>query len=344
MKTVVSAAILAASSAISAAAGSLPYDYTSYYAFGDSLSDDGKLGALVLSPGVDGAFTNGLAWTELLAAEFAAAGRPAANLALGGAVAAGPDLTTEDATLSPSDPRRLATFAGQVGFLDDLIPGPGVSSFFSGDNPLVSVWFGANDLFAYIESMGLAPVTPTLAADAVAAGIQAVNALGTQFDEFVVLNMPDLGRTPAYSYLKGDPFGTGTDATFATSATVEFNARLDDNLDALRLAGLTIHVVDIFSLFQKIIAGNLGDDLQDLAGVDPFKPCTVSMTEPLLNGLGVCDDADLYLFADAVHPNRIAHEIIAEKVTAAVVPVPAGLPMLAGALVLAGVVARRRSL
>lgn len=342
MKVIAFAAAIAALTGGVVSAAELRFTYSSYFAFGDSLSDDGKLEPFLLPPSVDGAFTNGLPWTEILAQEFKAAGLPTANLAIGGARAFGPDPATVIHALAPDSPVRLGSLQGQIGFFDDAVPGPGVPSFFTGNNPLVSIWTGANDVFSFLDSGSTGLVTPTLAADAVAAGIQAISALGAQFDDFVVLNLPDLGRTPRYSTLLGDLLGVGPAAEDARDATTTFNDRLDENLDALRLAGLTIHEVDIFSLFNDIVTGNLSGDLLVFQGVDPFTPCTLSMSNPALNALGVCPDADLTLFADAVHPNRIAHEVIAARVAAAVIPVPATFPLLAGGLVLGAMVARRR--
>jgi len=55
------------------------------------------------------------------------------------------------------------------------------------------------------------------------------------------------------------------------------------------------------------------------------------------------------LFADAVHPNGVAHELLADAIIARyeadlnVVPLPATLPLLLAGLFGMGVVARRKS-
>ena len=196
MYIVLATAGLIAVMSLPAAATSITDRYTSFYVFGDSLSDDGKFGQLPATPpSVGGRFSNGPVWAEHIAQDFEDAGRDTGNLAVGGATAS--DL----ATLTP-----LSTFNGQIdAFLGSIFTGMGLPEqlapepVFSetapnpGSNPLVAVWFGGNDLFAsFAESDVIA------AAKAVTDGITrlATSPLGS-FDDFLVANLPDLGATPA---------------------------------------------------------------------------------------------------------------------------------------------------
>lgn len=315
--------------------GTLTDAFSGYYAFGDSLSDDGKLDGVIpfASPSVGGRFSNGPVWTELLADQFAAAGSQVINLAIGGATAIGPDLG------AAAGPNRLFDLQGQVGQFTDIGTLGGI---FSGSNPLVSVWMGANDLFDILDPFVSTTFTALDAANAVAAGIRGIAAVGAQFDSFLVVNMPDLGRVPAFSTLLGDPSSFGLAATAATALSNAYNAQLALNIDALRADGLEVLTFDANALFSEVLNGNTAGDLAVFAGMDLRNPCTVSLTNTLFPS---CDNPDQRLFVDGVHPNRIAHEVIAARVVSAIapVPLPAGAPLMLMAFGALGLVTRRRA-
>lgn len=342
MKTVLLAAAAVFGLSGAAGAASIADRFSAFYSFGDSLSDDGKFSQLD-PPSVGGRFTNGRVWAEWIAEDFAAIGKDTGNLAIGGAVAADPD---------PNPLVPLTTFASQVatfgnalssgiGLPTRILPVPGQKSSAPapGNNPLLSVWFGANDLFA-----GLNPVT---AADAVATNIRALNALAPAvFDDFLVVALPDMGKAPAFS---------GADALAASQASGLFNLRLAQNIAALRAEGLTILGFDPAETLRKIY-----DDIENNGGarygiLDANTPCTIRMgaaLDPTFSNPGSCldlgIDPDTLLFADAVHPNAVAHRLFAEDLEAAFgddvspVPLPAGLPLLLSALAGLGALAGRR--
>lgn len=343
MKHLTIAVTLAFGTAGAASAGTIADVYTSFYAFGDSLSDDGKFGALD-PPSLEGRFSNGKVWAEVIADRFEAAGADTGNLAQGGAVT-GSDIA------DPAGP--LATFGGQIAtFAGALATGTGLPTQVlptpefapappsPGDNPLVSVFFGANDFFQGGD-MGAA-------ADSVAAGIRAIRDLGANFDDFLVLSLPDIGQTPAFA---------GSGAAAATAASHAFNARLAGNVAGLRAEGLTVIEVDTQSAFQEIL-DDIATETFEFGILDATTPCTQDIGAPLdpeVSNPGNCVangiDPDTLLFADAVHPNRVAHRLLAEEAIAAVenriaaVPLPAALPMLVlalGGLGGVGGVARRR--
>lgn len=330
---------------VPASASTLTGIYTGLLSFGDSLSDDGKAPAL-LEPSLGGRFSDGPVWTEYLAQEFTDAGLASGNFAIGGADAVGPDAGAAAGAL------RLRTFAGQVGAFSDSL-GPFDPSAFFGDNPLVTVWFGANDLFGILNDGDTVPV-PTIASF-IADGIRSIAALGPSLDDFLVLDVPDLGLTPAYSSLLDDPASVGPAALAASALTDAFNASLALAVDDLRDEGLKIHTLSIDSLFTALINGTAPAAFPEFAGMDLRTPCTISVSDPALNvdpvdlALGVhppdpaCDDPSLRLFVDGVHPNTIAHAEIADRARAAVVPLPGALPMALGGIALLGMAARRRA-
>ncbi len=334
------AAILAATIALPAQAGTITDTFTSFYSFGDSLTDDGKFGALS-APSLDGRFTNGLTWAEYIEDDFIAAGHDTGNLALGGATA-GP------VNLNPAGP--LSTFGGQIAtFAGALAAGVGLPTKIlpsletkpngpaPGSNPLVSVWFGANDIF-----QGFNPID---AANSVADGIRAIGSIaGHSFDDFLVMSLPDIGQTPAFS-------GAGSAA--ATAATDLFNAQLWLNIKTLETEGFNIVGFDSGTVTQAILDDIATGSLQ-FGILDATNPCTVSLgaalnpnapAQPSCVDFGI--DPNSLLYVDAVHPNAVAHQLMGEAATSALeaslapVPLPASLPMLLAAFGLAGLIRRR---
>lgn len=187
--------------------------FTSYYAFGDSLTDQGQLGALA-PPSEDGRFSNGPTYAEFLAQRFQDVALDTGNLAIGGATA-GP------VNANPLAP--LSTFGGQVQtFIGSILGGTGLPEQIAptpvfadappnpGSNPLVSVLFGANDIFqqlpnALATSLSDLTLLPgkitdiaTSAAQAVATNIAALNAFDAKFNDFAVINLPDISNSPAF--------------------------------------------------------------------------------------------------------------------------------------------------
>lgn len=325
-----------------ASALSITDPFTSFFSFGDSLSDDGKFTQLD-PPSFEGRFTNGLTWAELIAQDFEAAGRDTGNLAQGGAVA-GP------VNANPAGP--LDTFLGQIAvFANSLATGTGLptrvlpSPEFDaeaptpGKNPLLSIWFGANDIFQGFEAMAVDPIGT---ANAVMNGIRVLNALDTErFDDFLVVGLPDLGVTPA--------FLGSADATAVTNA---FNFQLAQNLLQLESEGINIIGFDPNSVLNRIIE-DVESGTFSFGIFDVTNPCTASVGAPLdpnFSNPGSCLDAGLdpnqLLFVDGVHPNATAHALLAADVRGLIeiapVPLPATLPLLLSVLAGMGFLARRR--
>ncbi|SLN57279.1 Phosphatidylcholine-sterol acyltransferase precursor [Roseovarius litorisediminis] len=340
MKNIVIAAVLFLGAAGAAPAATIADAYSSFYAFGDSLSDDGKFGTLD-PPSLDGRFSNGPVWVEHIAQLFKSAGRDTGNLALGGA-------TAGNVNLNPAGP--LSTFGGQIAtFAGSLAAGVGLPTKilptveFSlnppspGANPLVSILFGPNDIF-----QGFNPVA---AANSVANGIRAIASIGANFDDFLVMSLPDIGATPAFA---------GAGSAGATAASNAFNAQLALNVAGLRSEGLNIIEFDTESVFQEILA-DINSGTFKFGIFDARTPCTASIGAPLdptFSNPGSCLDLGInpntLLFVDGVHPNGVVHGLVADRAIAAVenhlaaVPLPATLPMLILAVGGIGFIARRR--
>ena len=241
MKTLVTAAVIAASFAVPVSATT----FTSYVAFGDSLSDDGKLGLPL--PYFEGQFSSGPVFTEIIAERFEQRGLATANFALGGATAG------EENTNSNGDPSDgeypdaalpFATFNTQISTFVDFALTP-----LLGEDPLISVLFGANDIF-----QGGNPID---AANATADGIERLASLGAQFNDFLVSTLPELGDPPSE---EGQ-----------TIAGV-FNEQL-----SMRLAALDAGI-NIIDINQNAFQAGLAPQLPGLGVVNFDTPCLVPST------------------------------------------------------------------
>ncbi len=311
--------------------------FSSYIAFGDSLTDDGKFISQG-PPSFEGRFSNGPTYAEIIADDFAANSLLpfGGNFAIGGATA-----RTENTNPLPPE---FGTFGGQVQTFSGVIADPTARALV-GDRPLFSVLFGGNDV---LQSIGSPPGTGTEAADAVAANIRAINALDEDFNDFLVLNLPDVSQTPLF---QNELFGSTAFAPIAALESAGYNEQLALNIDALRGDGINIIEFDLnaFSEGQR-------SAFEQFLGVNTTDPCTLSLgnTDPSLTCVfapGEENDIDLsladdFFFIDGVHPNRLAQAGTAaalQSAVAAAVPLPAGLPLLLAGLGVFGFLRFRRA-
>ncbi len=283
----------------------LQQDFSSFIVIGDSLSDDGNLfaatgGAVPASPPYfQGRFSDGPVWSDMIAAEFEGAGKPAANVAFGGARAT---TATGGAFDIPDLEQQLQILGGAI-----------AGGFDPGPRPLTTVWLGANDAFGARDAGDPAAIGRQ-AADDVADAVLQLAGLG--FMDFILPNLPTLGDTPNYA---ADPVGGARVA----EAGLAYNARLALDVAGLRTTpGLTIYTPDMLALFEALEANPSAYGI-----TEPDEPC--------LDGGTVCADPSGYALFDDVHPTTLVHGYIADEIRASVaaaVPVPA-----AGALLLLGV-------
>ncbi len=321
MKAAISATCALVLSAGISAAGTLGDYFDGYFALGDSLSDPGNLyaasgDAFPPAPYVDGHFSNGPTFTEYLAAGFDPA--RVRNYAYGFAEAINPGAEPLPAALALHLDEQLSLF------LNDAAGGGAAGS-------LVTLWFGANDIFEELDVIAGAPPAnpfPQLFNTASAAALAVASAVSMIVDtgpaQVVVLNLPDLGVTPGYS---GTPL-----APLASYAAGVFNAAIAG------VAGPDVSVFDIAALFSSAQANPAA------YGLDPALAATACFEA------GAAPDCTGYLFADLAHPTTAAHEQIASAVAdsfkdtaPAPVPLPASLPLLLGGLGVLALARRRRA-
>ncbi len=322
--------------------------FSSFIAFGDSLTDDGKFGSQGL-PSLEGRFSNGPTYAEIIASDFAVnTVLPfEGNFAIGGATAR----AENENTLLPA---AFGTFGGQVATFSSVVADP-TGSALVGDRPLFSVLFGGNDV---LQNVGLPdganpppgnflPGVGELAADAVEANIRAIAALDENYNDFLVLNLPDVSQTPLF---QNAAFGAGALAPLAALETAGYNNQLAMNIDSLRSDGINIIEFDLNAFSAAQQAGAV------LLGIDIETPCTFDLSNPGPEGTcvfapGEPDDTDLslannFFFIDGVHPNALSQAGTAaaiQSAVAAAVPLPAGLPLLLAGLGVFGILRMRRA-
>lgn len=256
-------AALAAFVALPAAATTIHEPYSSFWVLGDSLSDNGS------TDPVGSVSTNDTVWNDGIIDEFDRAGKTTVNLAYGGATATGSspiDLAqqVQDFALSPEE---------------------------KGTRPLVSVWFGGNDLLA-----GFTPQNALAAAATVGSAITTLQGLGV--NDFLVFTLPDLGKIP----LTQSAAFTQEQRAGISAISSLFNS----TLASLFPTDAHISYIDVFTLTSDV--------------TDPDNPFGFSSTATCQGAISpTCEETP---FWDAIHPSSAAHDIIETEVRAALAPIP----------------------
>lgn len=281
--------ILAAAGLVSAPASAASLSYSAFYAFGDSLTDNGNayrlsLGFVPRSPPYHrGRFSDGRNWYDRVAKPFRAEELETRNFAFGGAHAA----TNLDGIPDLNLQRRA--FRDRVGR-----PAPGA---------LAAVWGGGNDLLAGIGNDRLKR-TAYNAADAVIATAASLGRNGV--DAALIFNLPSFADLPRYANSSREK------RKDARRGVRMFNERLGLGVEALRADGLEVIEVDVFALYKDVVA-NPGD-----YGID-------NLTRPCLKGnRNRCseEEAKRSAFFDTIHPSARLHRILGAHVLDLLAPPP----------------------
>ena len=176
---------------------------------------------------------------------------------------------------------------------------------------LYTLWAGGNDFLALPSNPTPEQINTTIAT---AAGniVSAIDLLaGAGAQNFLVLNLPDLGQTPRYNY---DPLVSGSASWLADT----FNQALNNALEAYGTdnPGINLCQLDTFAF------------LNDTIGGDYF----VNDTDAWLGSGDMPSD---YLFWDDIHPTTDAHWLLSEAADEQLnscVPVPPSILMLISGL------------
>ncbi len=276
--------------------------YDHLVSFGDSLTDSGNI--LAASPDsydsssyYEGRFSNGPVWAEylkdrlginntyLLENLFTGPWNPPSgytwfNNAYGGSETGFEQL-----------PPGLLT---QIGlWVATPLPIP--------DNSLCTVWIGGNDFLNWMDGHTIsddATETVAIAVTNIIAGLEML--VSIQATDILVVNLPDLGETPANNGSYGEDA-----SVFGTAVSVAFNTALKSALDEFETAnpGVNIFFLDIFSVMHKMLEMPEAFDLLNTTQGALYETAAV-------DGF---DNTGKYLFWDGIHPTTEAHKLVADQ-------------------------------
>jgi thermolabile hemolysin len=336
--------------------------------FGDSLSDAGRLQQRMrIFPGPPywlGRFSNGPVWTDYLEVSTDLAVQ---NHAYGGASVTDLNALPGEGLIAQIKSTGQIFVSGSIGLqIDDYIANYLSSGMLvSADKTAIVIWAGANDYISkepitgFISTFLNSPEDVSgyrAVADATIAGlvkeVRKLQASGAK--RFVLVNLPDLGRTPIVlqneSYMS--PEGADSDdarklalSERLSQLTRYHNQGLADAVAQLNneFASVEVVLADTQVFIEQLRGGspmmddyaygfNTADSMQTLQ----FQDASVSVPRPCYTGgyLGskdaedTCETPAQSLFWDIVHPSTAAHcwqafdlrEILSEAGWASVTP------------------------
>jgi outer membrane lipase/esterase len=265
--------------------------FSSYYFFGDSLTDSGNTFALTGSPGApyyQGRVSNGPTYAEYLAPGLVAAVTASSNPARLNFAFAGATATVGSAV--PNLQQQVAMYQAR-----------GITAR---SDSLYVLLAGANDLLNAVSvpaNQNATAMTNTgvNGSAAVATAVKSLATLGAK--NILVLNLPDISKTPR--------FVTGTGAPAASliqNGSYAFNNDIKGRLLAAGIgADVNLTVVDLGSILQTILANpqRFGFSITNQDYVD------------ILLAGGNPGDAGQYVFWDGIHPTTKTHALLAQVIT-----------------------------
>lgn len=284
-------------------------DFSQIVAFGDSLTDNGTNIIYGDLHGIDH-FSNGDVWVEYLAQSRDI---PLDDWAYGAAY-------TGYGTSSEFFPNEYGLLWQTCNYITDYFQAlPSDQPLTLDTSALYTIWAGGNDFLGLPAGATQADIGATIAT-ATGNIVTAVNLLAVAgAQNFLVLNLPDLGKTPRYNY---DP----TVSTGASGLASAFNQALDDALATYTVSGINLCQLDTFAFLNDTI-----NDGYFTNSTDVWK--------------GSGEDPKYYLFWDEIHPTTGAHWLlseVADEQLNSCVPVPPSFLLLISGL--AGLIGIKRRL
>jgi len=317
--------------------------------FGDSLSDPGnlkdRLMVFPLSPYWLGRFSNGPNWADWFARNT---GLAVQNHAFGGAVAVShPEVPAADIIAAIQQHGQLLLTGSVETYVNDYLARDLENGTVQRPwDTVFVIWAGANDYLSkepFTGDIGTLLDTPSRAAGYTRVADETVAALGGQIRRlyaagarrFMVVTLPDLGRTPAVwhneSYQPADVDDDNARRALLSrklsELTAYHNAGVEREVVALRpeLPGARIVVVEATPIIARMLGGqppdggrgrfDYGFELEPLERDLPASPHSILLQDRCYNGgyLGtsdpnnVCRNASRALFWDSVHPTTFTH-------------------------------------
>jgi thermolabile hemolysin len=258
--------------------------------FGDSLSDIGNIAQapFINTPGPyywNGRFSNGPVYAESLATGLGLPTLKRSTSTGGGDYAYGGAKTTG------------------TGFPDSLVVrdiDDQVSQFLGARSANASTLYvvlaGANDLIGGQTNMSV-PI------GSLQTSINRLVTAGAR--ELLVINLPPLGNTPRYN-------GSTASREQYNVRAQQYNAALATMLNGLQTgnAALSIHQLDLFSLFNRVLAE---PTLFDLVNVTSSAAPGLAPGDTSYNTTQIVPNPNEYLFWDDLHPTAAVHAMLAQR-------------------------------
>ncbi|MBI2814589.1 MAG: autotransporter domain-containing protein [Opitutae bacterium] len=284
--------------ATAAAQQPAPRSYSSYFFFGDSLTDNGNLFAATGSPPppyFQGRVSNGPTYAEYLRPGLAPALTAAAtvktnlNFAFAGATA------TPGVTSPPNIGLQIGLYQARA--------------ITAGANDMFVVLAGANDLLnatanPATQNGPALTVTGQTAAQAVGGHVQTLLGLGAK--NLFVLNVPNIANTPRFITGSGAPA-----RSIIEVGALAFNTELRSRLGGLNIgSGVNVTLFDLASVFDLIRRN---------AATFGFTVTTQEYLGVLQSGANP-GDINGYMFFDGIHPTTKTHQLLSLALTEAMNP------------------------
>lgn len=290
--------------------------YTRVDTFGDSLSDAGHFAGFM---GAQPRFTTNpdRVWAEYLAQAVAPRTGPSGtNHAVGGA-----RTTMQEGYPDPLVSRMITPVATQI----DAHLARNASLDGHG---LYAVWSGANDVLYAVQAHQRLLVDPATQREGAMIVVGDVTAVAGDVARLVnrltragagtvmVMNLPDLGRTPAARAAHGQ--------AIMSLASTQFNSALHD---AMADSAGNIVMLDVHAMMNEIIATPARYGLDNVTA----PACATESSQQCTRDTLVEQDAHRrYLFADALHPTGAGHRMLSDYALS-VLRAPAQMAYLADA-------------
>ncbi len=280
--------------------------YSHIVAFGDSLSDHNGLSSYNTTIIANGGQTAPNSWTNNEAVPYGGDvwldylktqwGATLENKAIGGAMTSGHENSGIQALIDASVLPDLG-FTGQVA--NYLASSP----TFSADETVFTIWIGGNDCLEFFRGEYYTTNATVLITDSV---VRIITQMGSLYAEgarnFLVLNLPDLAKTPAFNTQNA------TTKANVTAVVNNFNAALASSLSGFASANpaANVYTIDTFTYLNKTISDRVFGD-----SATPYLKVDENCNWDFLNFNGTFDR---FLFFDCIHPTTKAHEMIAAEV------------------------------
>jgi outer membrane lipase/esterase len=274
----------------------VPLANADVYSLGDSLSDAGSLGFTYTNPATLSPLTSGKVWVQHLTSSVPAFcndpkhcllnndtfyyTNPGNNYAVGGA---GVTFDSTDAKVK----KNYTDLHSQIYAL--------LHSRVLNKNDIITVWMGANDIFAAAQNRlhsyaDVANAARVFQTEIINLAIQVNGA------SIYVISIPDLGKTPL-------GLNTSDGGKLLSELTVVFN---------LGISGMNVHnvsLIDSNAGFNQLYGQLDTSMIYCSVIIDPKHVCG----DPKTNPEYFDPAAKPFLFADPVHPSNAAHQYIANQ-------------------------------